>query len=423
MSTEIAASIILCILLLAASCLLVPENRHKRFFIAAVLFSMLIRIALVAYLYNGRVDSFGTDGLLYHQEGIRIADQIADGVPFYSVDYSYSWYTVFIGLIYHIFGINRYIVSYINIAFVFLSAILLFKIAYSQKQRFELASFVSLVFLYFPNLILWTSDSRKESATILICLLVWYCVFKFIENLIENKKVTASNIVRIAFVCFLMWLGTLIRIYMFIPLAIGIIACQLMFYKKLRKKLFIVFAVAVFISSVLIMTLTVMPSLDTYHAIDFEKSQVKGASGCFGSKIGTIAAIASNRNIFESVIEYILLPYPGDIDINDINGNKLIEAVVSADIIVWYICIALMIPGIVTSFKKRNGLFIGLFAFIAVYVIINALVVENVADTIYRYRSVIVGTSLLFIDTDSIKKLIEHNQSFKIKGFPVSKGN
>jgi len=423
MSTEIAGPIILCVLLFAVSRWLVPNNRHKRLFIAAALLSVLVRTALVAYLYNGRVDTFGTDGLLYHREGIRIAGELENGVPFYSVDYSYSWYTVFVGLVYHILGINRYIVSYINIAFSFLSALLLFKIAYRQHGRFDLACSVSILFLYFPNLILWTSDSRKESPIILICLLAWYSILKFTEDLADKRKANAPGIVRIVFVCFLMWLGTLFRIYMFIPIAAGVSITQLICYRKYRHKLSVVFTASVLLCSVLILAFTVAPSLDSYHAISFEKSQANDLPGYFSSKFGTIRAIASTRNILESVIHYILLPYPGDIDIDDIRGNKLVESIVSVDIITWYICIVLMIPGIAASIRKRDAYAIGLFTFIAVYVIINALVVENVADTIYRYRSVIVGMSLLFIDIDAIRKLAENKQSFRTKGFPVKKSN
>lgn len=412
MSAEIVVPIVLCLLVAAAAYRLVPDNRHKNLYIASMLLAILIRIALVVYLYYDRADSFGTDGLLYHQEGIKIAEQLAAGIPFYSVDYSYTWYTVFIGIIYYLFGINRYIVSYINIAFSFMSAMLLFKIALYQKKRFELASLISLIFLFFPNLILWTSDSRKESPIILICFVIWYSILRFIKELTEKRSVTASNIARILFVCFLMWFGTLFRIYIFVPLAIGIIVVQLELYRKFHMKLCIIFAVIVLISSVLILTTTVMPSLDTYHAVTFENN-----------KADTITAIASNRNILLSVINYILLPYPGDINIADIRGNEFIEFIVSLDIIVWYTCIIFIIPGIVAMFRKRNGFFMGLLAFMATYIIINALVVENVADTIYRYRSIIVGISLLFMDPDAVKRLFERSHSIKDQSLHISKGN
>jgi hypothetical protein len=61
---------------------------------------------------------------------------------------------------------------------------------------------------------------------------------------------------------------------------------------------------------------------------------------------------------------------------------------------------------------------LGLLAFLVTYIVINIPVVENVSDTIYRYRSVIVGTSLLFIDWYIIGSLFR-----RIEGIPdYSKG-
>ncbi len=67
-----------------------------------------------------------------------------------------------------------------------------------------------------------------------------------------------------------------------------------------------------------------------------------------------------------------------------------------------------MLTGIYTAFRKKRGCLLGLLAFASAYIVINALVVEDVADTIYRYRSVIVGTSLLFIDGNVFKTVSIH---------------
>jgi hypothetical protein len=168
MRLDILAPIVVCLLSVAAAYLFIPSNKLKNAYIITAMVAVVIRLAMVAYLYSGGTDTFGTDGLLYHKEGIKIAHQLASGVPIYSLKYSYTWYTVFVGLIYHLFGINRYIVSYINIEFAFLAALLLFKMATNHQYRFSNAAFISLAFLYFPNLFLWTTDSRKEALLIFI---------------------------------------------------------------------------------------------------------------------------------------------------------------------------------------------------------------------------------------------------------------
>ena len=68
-------------------------------------------------------------------------------------------------------------------------------------------------------------------------------------------------------------------------------------------------------------------------------------------------------------------------------------------------CVFLIAIGIFNSIKKKESLLLGILAFLLCYIFINILVVENVPDTIYRYRSVIVGPALLFIDWSVIGRL------------------
>lgn len=416
MKSDIIIPITIFLLSLAAAYIFVPANKYRKAYILIAFLAVLIRIAIVSYLYRNGTDTFGTDGLLYHQEGIKVARQLAEGVPFYAVKYSYTWYTVFIGLIYHLFGVNRYIISYINIGLTFFAAIMLLKIALNHKYKFINAAFISLTFLYFPNLFLWTADSRKEALLIFISFMCWYSVQCLIKSVEQQKPVTASDILRIIFVCFLIWLSTLIRIYMFIPLAAGIMVSQFLLYKKSHARLCIVFAVAIFISTFIIFIAAVNPLTSNYHAVSFPKEQTVSIAQDVGSKVETVTAIALNRNIFVSIVNYLILPYPGNIDIADIQGSRKVELIVGMDMIAWYISLLLMLTGIYSTFKRKETFFMGLLTFLAAYIFINAIVVENVADTILRYRSVIIGTSLLFIDGDVFRNIItrfEHYIRFK----------
>jgi hypothetical protein len=396
----------ICLLLIAAAYILVPKAKYKNTYIVLAILAVLIRVAIVSYLYStGGTEASGTDSLLYHQEGIGIAHQLAQGVPFFSVKYSYTWYTVFVGLIYYIFGVDRYIVSYINIALAFFAAILILKMALNHKYKFVNAAFISLAFLYFPNLSLWTADSRKESLLIFVCCLCWYFVQKFTNDMTEKKGSIVLNICRIVLVCLLMWLSTLIRIYMFIPLATGILISQLLLYKKSLSRLSAGFAAAVAVSAVVIFFATMNPLTNGYHAISFSNEPSFNMTQDVTSKIQTVKTIASNRNIAVSIVNYVILPLPGNIDIADLHGNRKLEFIVSMDMLAWYGCLLLMISGLYSTLIKRESCFMGLIAFIAAYIFINAMVVENVADTIYRYRSIIVGTALLFIDWDVLRAL------------------
>jgi hypothetical protein len=131
--------------------------------------------------------------------------------------------------------------------------------------------------------------------------------------------------------------------------------------------------------------------------------------GSFGvditNKVEKIKTMASNRNILALAVNYLLLPYPGNTGIEDISGSTFLNAVVSVDMIFWYVCMLLIAAGVFYSIKNKESLLLGILAFLVSYIIINILVVENVSDTIYRYRSVIVGPALMFIDWSVLARL------------------
>ena len=412
---NIVALIITCILSLAIAYICVPANKYKFAFIAIAFIAVLLRIAMVFYIYRNGTDTFGTDGLLYHKEGIVIAGQLKNGVSAFGLDYSYTWYTVFIGLVYYLLGTSRYIISFINILFAITTGMILLKIALNHKYRFRNAAFISLSFLYFPNLALWTADTRKESLLILVCCLVWFSVQNLIIS-IKQKGNMLLNYLRIIFICLLLWLSTLIRLYMFIPLMIGVITCLLIFYIKKRYAICLVFIAAVIVSALFILVATMYPLTFDYHAVTFPKEETSSIVQDATNKIAAVQSIISKRNLLVSLMNYLILPYPGNIDIADIKGSWKATFFVQLDMIAWYICLILIPSGIYAALKKRDSCFVGLLAFITTYILINAMLVENVSDTILRYRSVIVGLMILFIDGNVIGNFLKklNTQVFQV---------
>jgi hypothetical protein len=413
MIQNIIVSAVMCLLLMAAGYMLIPADKHKKIYMFLSFIGILLRIAAVMYLYAGGVDSVGTDGLLYHRAGIWISSQLDRGISLFEVRYAYTWYTVIVGVIYRIFGVNRYFVSYINIVLTFFSAILLLRITLAHKYKFSNAAFISLTFFLFPNLILWTADSRKEALTIFLCLLCLYCVQRHvvgetssIEHIQPSTKTYAVSFIIIGIVCFLMWLSTLIRIYMFVPIAAGVLTTLWLAYRKYKLKIYLACGLTVIISSILIFFFTVDPLLENYHAIMFPYDV--GDFGIdFANKVNKIKLLASNRNIIVSAANYFLLPYPGNTGIEEISNSTILNIIVSIDMLSWYACMLLIAAGILSSLKRKESLLLGVLAFLSSYIVINVLVVENVSDTIYRYRSVIVGPALMFIDWDVVARLKE----------------
>ncbi len=418
MILNIFLAVAIALLSLAAAYIYAPPGKYRKAFAVVAFMAVLARLVIVFYIYRNGTDTFGTDGLLYHQEGIEVAARLDAGASLFGVSYDYTWYTVFIGLVYHIFGVNRYLVSFINIVFAFISGMTLLKLALHHKYRFANAALISLGFLFFPNLVLWTADSRKEALLIMVCFLGWASVQDFIIN-VRRKGSLASNSLRILFICLLMWFSTLIRIYMFIPLFLGILTSQFFLYLKTKCRMCLVFMAASVLCAALIFTSVMIPLSKDYHAVDFSGAQGDNILEDASSKIAVVGSIASERNLFLSIVDYLVLPLPGSINIADINSSPKVKLLVRMDMAVWYVCLFLVLTGIYTTLKNRDSCFMGLLAYIAAYVFINALVVENVSDTILRYRSVIVGLVILFIDGNVIREILRRLGNL-FRGEPTS---
>ena len=404
MIQNIFMAAVICLLAFIISYACIPAGRHRLVFALIILLAVVIRFVTVFYIYRNGTDSFGTDGLLYHQEGIDIMNQLAAGTRLADIKYSYTLYTAFIGIIYYIAGVNRYIASYANIIFAFVSGLVLFKIAINHKYSLLNSLLISTCFLYFPNLILWTADTRKESILILICFLCWLSIQKLVLA-IDQKKYRLSNIARVLFICLLMWIGTLIRIYIFIPFLIGIIVCLFILYGKNRQKICLAYAAAIFAGGIIILATVLYPMSSNYHAVSFPREQNENIAEDINGKVDTIFDIISKKNILKSIVDCLLLPNPAHMSISDISFSSKVQLVVQIDMIIWYVCLLLIFTGIYSAFKTRDGYYLGLLSFIASYLLINAVIAESVADTVYRYRSAVVGLTILFIDGNVIKSL------------------
>jgi hypothetical protein len=422
MTGNIVIAIIISLISLFVVYISIPANKRRMLFTILIFVSIILRFAVVFYMYRNGTDTIGTDGLLYHKEGIKIREQLLNGVGITGIKYSYTLYTAFIGVVYYIFGINRYIASYINIIFALVSGLILFKIALNHKYSLANAVIISSCFLYFPNLILWTADTRKEAFLIFVCFVCWLLIQNF-SLTIERKDKLVHNCIRIAAICLLMWIGSLIRIYMFLPFMLGIITSQIILYKKKHQTISLVFTITIIAGGLLILIAAIYPLTRNYHAISFPKEQVSGIIQDVNSKITTLQAIVSKKNILKSILYCLTMPNPTHINIADIKSSGKTQFIVSIDMIIWYVCMFLILTGIYSAFKNKDSYLLGLLSFIASYIVINAVLAESVADTVYRYRAAIVGLSVLFIDGRVIKSIAKQLKEFVISSPPGSGNN
>lgn len=387
--------------------IIIPEHKYKPVFVAGMLGAMVLRFATVLYIYRWGCDTFGTDGLLYHKIGKQIAYQLSDGIPLLKIEYPYTLYSLFIGLIYYVFGINRYVASFFNVFLIFLSGLMLFKMALKRKLSFENASIITLIFLYFPNIILWSADTRKEALMIFVCFLAWYLV-QDITNNAFNDKFLKSVIywLKVIVVCFLIWIATMIRVYLFIPMVIGVVASQAIDFLKNKQKTSIFAALVVAASMVVIFFTTVYEGIDNHHALSLPQSNQEDFTKDVHQKIEAIEEIVLKKNLAKEIINFLILPTPSNVDIDDIRGMNRAILGVQIDMLVWYFCIILMSTGIYSAFKDMDSCSIGLLMYIMVYILINAMLVQSDSGTIYRYRAQIVGFSMLFVDFELLKRIL-----------------
>lgn len=374
--------------------LLLKNTPKKRLIILLAELALILRFVFIFIAYSNGTEYSGTDGLIYHQIAKDIAAQLKSGVPLWNVEYEYSWYTVLMGIQYAIFGVNRYAASFVNSFISILTGFLLMKIALGMNYSHKKSSLIGLVYLFFPSMIVWTGDTRKESMIFFLIMLIWYITLKVLK---EKSPSIRKNVLAIAAVCLLMWLCTLLRIYMIYTLGIGLVACLMLYYFKRRQRLHLLFLFAVVITCIVVTFTTVRLNFRDYHAlpIDATKSGDEDLEHEFDSIFSTIL----EKDIPDAINGFLTKPHLDEVPlITDIAANPPAILIVRLEMVFWYVCLIIAVFGVMYALINMDPYSIGLLFFIVAYGMINALICEEVPDTYYRYRATIIAPLLLFAD-------------------------
>jgi hypothetical protein len=337
--------------------------------------------------------------------------QLQQGVPLSQVEYGYTGYTLITGIQYYLFGVDRYAASFLNGFYVVVAGLVLIRIALRLNFTFLKSSVIGLVWLFIPSMLVWTSDSRKESMLFLFAMMVWLLVL----NLMHDKTNNVWNIVlKILTVCILLYLCTLLRIYMLYTLTAGILIGMFLLFIRTRRKRLLFMSLAV-ISICLIATFTtVMTGMKDYHAISVDRSS--GGDEDLDEEINSIISIIMHKDIPAAVNGFFTKPYPDQIiEITDIRGNTPAIIFTKIEIILWYLALLLAATGSIYCVLKGNPYLIGILAYIVVYSLINALIAENISETYFRYRAFIYAPILLFADYRPLLSLLKQQGLFKKK--------
>lgn len=375
--------------------ILILKNRPGKFrFIALAELALLCRFIFVFFIYSNGTEYSGTDGLIYHQIARNVAGQLLSGKPIWDIRYEYTWYTVLTGIQYAVFGVNRYAASFINAFISVLSGYYLSEIALNLDFSIKKSRMIGLVYLFIPSMIVWTTDTRKESITFFLIILAWHMTLKVIKQ--RDWSIT-RQFIYILGICLMLWLSTLLRIYMLYTIGGGLFICLLLCFIKTRRNMVFVFLSAVLITCCIVSFTTVRNNMRDYHALTMDRSE--SGDEDLDEEMKSIINTIMSKNVPGSINGFLTKPHLDEVPfIPDIAANPPAITVVRIEMILWYICMVISVFGIMYALMNRDPYLIGILAFIVSYSLINALISENVADTYYRYRAAIVAPLLLFAD-------------------------
>jgi hypothetical protein len=369
-----------------------PNNKILYVILAEI--ALLLRFVITFIIFNNGTETSGTDGLLYHQVAKDVADQLRSGTSVFNLDYKFTWYTVVLGIQYFLFGVNRYAASFINAFFSILTGFSITKIALGLRFSPRKSMVLGIVYIFIPSMMAWTTDTRKESLTFFVSVLIWYLALKLIKERDWPKKRQALFVLLI---CLLLWISTLLRIYMFITLGGGLLVCHFFLYLKTRRVNTLLIGITVLITVVALFFTTVFYNLQDYHAITVEEDEI--GDDDIENEIYTIFEIIKSRDIPTAISGFLTKPHPENVSsITDITGYYFLVTVVKIEMYLWYACMILSLFGILNIILKKDPYMLGMLAFIVSYILIVALLSEDVADTYYRYRACIIAPVLLFAD-------------------------
>jgi len=264
--------------------------------------------------------------------------------------------------------------------------------------------------MFIPSMIVWTADTRKESLIFFLIVIIWYMALEIIKN---RQLSIVRQVLLIAGVCVLIWLSTLLRIYMLYTLCGALFVYLMLYYIKTRRRLALIFCFTVIVFSLIINFTTVRNNMRDYHALAMDRS--KSGDEDLDEELSSIFTTIMEKDVAESINSFLTKPHLEDVPyITDIAANTTAIVIVKAEMLLWYLGLVISVFGIMHAFIKWDPYQIGILAFIVSYGLINALISENVPDTYYRYRAAIIAPMLLFVDYNSffrdIKDLIMGKQ-------------
>ena len=380
-----------------------PAGRSRALWIVVGVLALCVRFIATRLILGNNGDSAGTDGLLYHKVATDVMAQLQQGIPLHRVSYSYTWYTLVLGVQYALFGANRYLGCFMNAFYAVAAAQVLLRIGLQQGFSMRKAMLLAGGWLFVPSLVVWTADTRKEGVSLLLAMLLWLLALMIL------KRRGVSGIVEWAGmlgVCALLWVSTVLRLYMLFPLGAGLLAMVLLRWAQTRRKALFLFFLLLFGTVLLFGVKTVLPQVDGNHALGVERTE--GGDEDLSAEYRSVLHMLQQKDIPGAINGFFTEPHPGNIaDISDLQGQGFAQAAVLAEMLVWYALMMLAVFGMMDATLRKDAFLVGMIVFVLLYSGVNILIAENISDTYYRYRAFIIAPVMLFADPRLMRRLLE----------------
>ena len=175
------------------------KSTNHRIFVILLFVAYFLRIALMFFDIYGN-DIFllphsGSDSYHYHILGIEVSERL------WSIgQVEKGNYTIFLGVLYKIFGPNRIVSQYVNVVFGMCIPLLLLKISKLIKIDNKKLTIPFIITCFFPQFLFFSAILLRESIMIffialsLYYLIKWYLSEKFIFFIYSISAILVASI-------------------------------------------------------------------------------------------------------------------------------------------------------------------------------------------------------------------------------------
>lgn len=343
-----------------------------------------------------------------HDEKLGVLSWVPDPPPVYSYDKSSS--TIFLGIIYYLFGPMKFSARILYCLMGVISGLFIYYVA---KEIFgkRVAKLAAILTIFLPSLVFWSITFLKDTPYILVSCIVLWSVLKYRKT----KKIFYLFIFFLAILNQASIRYTIPLISIALPLFLSyfivsgiswrkktaIIVCMLIIVVPLLPRINIINKVSNQIVRSLNYTRGVVNTGGTVYKV-FDAKYYRGGSM---SNSNHISFIDFTKGFFRGWFYFLLLPFPW----KTYTGLQLISY---PQVILWYLLIPFVFIGMITAlrYKWRETFIILTYIFFLGSMI--ALTGGNIG-TVFRHRDILTPFFLIFGSLGLIK-IFSKLDSFKL---------